>query len=40
MSPARLVVAAALAAAVILAFVGWLDPANVLAFVSSQSFCQ
>lgn len=36
----RLATAAALAAAVVLAFTAWQDPANVLAFASSLSFCQ
>lgn len=35
-----LATAAALAAAATLAFSSWLDPANVLTFVSSLSFCQ
>ncbi|MGE5493400.1 MAG: hypothetical protein ACM31P_19245 [Actinomycetota bacterium] len=36
----RLATAAALAASLVLTFAAWLEPANVLAFVSSLSFCQ
>lgn len=40
MKSLRLTAAVALAAAVAVAFAGWLTPDNVLAFASAQAFCR